>query len=227
MSDLIRLLSTEENIEGVKQFNVADKFDTLYFPNKLDVRLTAKNACSTLKNIQAERDNIRYDDTVKHFGEKHRRQDYLFYKRHNMIEEDGNYRFRKNSTRICVKRDPVERVLSATKYIYKMKKRQHNPSLRDVIFFLDNFNISMDAHLQPQSTWLGDDQARFDRVYTMDQVDDLRREIILSYGLVYIEEKHLVHYNRSRSPITVDDLPESTVSRIKKIYEIDYDNGWY
>ena len=60
----------------------------------------------------------------------------------------------------------------------------------------------------------------------MHEVPEMLHDIQKISGK-FIDFNYVQRYNISPKQITVDDLPDDIIQRIKTFYEEDYDNGWY
>ena len=204
-----------------------DNFRTLYFDSGIDYTMCAKNASTTLCNFY-----------LKHKHNKPPGQLWMEDKRDmwrkqvelKTIDPHSVYLFRKKSHKICVKRDPIQRALSAVLYIHKIHDIHQNPKdvsllYKEVISCLDNFEIEDNHHFYTQSRYMGVvDQ--YDRIYDMHEVPQMLNDIQKISGK-FIDYDYVKRYNISPKQITVDDLPDDIIQRIKTLYEEDYDNGWY
>lgn len=194
-------------------------YRTLYFDNDIDIRLCPKNANTSLKYIYSQ----------LHYNED---SPMTFTKRMHVYErmlsenkiDDTEYLFRRDSDRIAIKRNPVDRALSAAKYILLTRMKLDNPPISLVEEVLTNINFEVDHHLLPQSYWMGN-SSLYDKVYDIKEFGDLIR---------YIEDNFIwfgflkdIHKNMSPNKLKVSDLSSSVINKLKKIYEVDYDNGWY
>ena len=220
---LIDLLNNDKTGEAEKAIEIATdpfkSYSTLYYNNNIDVRLCLKNANTTLKHIFCQL-HYNKDININTPGRKSIYQDYLA----KDIIEDGEFLFRKDSYRIAVKRDPIERVLSAAKYILKNRLNIFNPSIDMIEELLKNSVFETDQHFLPQTFWMGIPDL-YNKVYSIHQVEDMIEYLQDDY--VWLGEIKDTHKNISNPKIKVKDLSDSTIERWMNIYKIDYDNGWY
>ena len=183
----------------------------------------------------------------------------------------ADWPFRPNSTRMAVKRDPVDRFLSSVEYLqgmanrnsklddpipWKVSSRPYNKfyrHLRNAIDDVDKGRV-FDVHLLPQTKYMGHtDQYHY--VYDISEMELMYKDIFGIVGLHWDDyESEHVHYHhnpsaktssdrieelkeegkglgkmsvRHKRKVISDDLTERDRARIKKLYKIDYDNGWY
>jgi hypothetical protein len=220
VSNLIdRLYSfNSKNVKSQKLKNGPQKiYNTLYFENLVDFRLCPKNASRTVRGFYCQ---LMFNED-KNLSSSERENEYL--KNIKYIRSNDPFLFRKSSYKICVKRDPVERALSATKYILKNRLNIIDPTIDDVEEVLDNISIDLDFFFHSQTFWMGSYE-NYDDVYDIQELDLLVKWLVNDYNYygVKIEKK-----NVSKSNIRSEDLSFNILTKVKKFYEIDYDNGWY
>lgn len=114
------------------------RYNIIYFPNNIDIRLCPKNATVSLKTAwyfttQPRSEYLRPNgDFNCPLGQNYRQQ---------KVEELSSYRnfpFRKDSIKIAIKRDPVERFLSAACY-YTSQQNLYNNHLYSKRHYDQNF----------------------------------------------------------------------------------------
>ena len=224
--------------------------NVLYFKNNIDVRICPKNGMSTLKWA------LMYIDDIDMNG-----NDPLSFiygtKRHRMMEiKKYGYTpelpFRKDSTRVCVARDPVKRFMSACEYIKTEYMRvnevidleKSEPLTEDEVKRLENMS---DVDILPESlddiidgVWSGDihnthfytqtyyygNRSQYDTIWKMSEFG-----AFLNWLRVCTKSDRKIDRIRSNSTSGlhfggVDSLTEDQKKRIMRIYEEDYDYGW-
>lgn len=220
------------------------QYFTLYFDNNIDVKLAAKNGCSTLKHLKflmSGKPQKALQETLE--AEKHleeavslsrysipqRKKAHDWFDRLAQMDPLTKYtfQFRTDSYRIAVKRDPVERAISAATYVFSRFAGHSNPNLNDVINILNNFRIHENNHYLPQFMYMGS-PAMYDEIYDLNDLNKLTNYLIKNKDdrTSFYPEFFDGHKNRSANKFTKDDLPHKTISRIKHIYAIDYALGW-
>jgi len=204
---------------------------TLYFENNVDVRLCHKNANTTLKSIWSQ---LYYNVEDHHLTIPNReqlRED----NRLNCNITDNRYGFRKNSYRIAIKRDPIERAISAAKEVIGATFHIHDPSIDTIEEFFLNFDLNVDDYVLSDNirfnyhflsqTWAMGMPSFYDKIYDIQDLDKLVKWLEKSYNYPYkITNRYL---NKSRGKIGISDISQQVIDKLYKTYEIDYRNGWF
>lgn len=220
------------------------EYFTLYFDNNIDVRLCAKNGCTTLKHLRFLMDGKdpktlqQILDDEKHleeilslsrYGVNQRKRSHDRYDRLAQLDHvtKHSFQFRKDSYRIAVKRDPIERAISSATYVFSRFTGHYNPNLNDIINILNNFRIHENNHYMPQFMYMGSPKM-YDEVYDIKDLNKLTGYLIKNKDekTSFYPEFFNGHKNASANKFTRDDLPHKTIERIKHIYAIDYALGW-
>lgn len=225
MSNLItKLRADKDNVYETNWYlkRPADQFNTLFFPGNLDVRLAAKNGCSTLKHFYHVVRARRADIEISNIGVSGRKLAYYnvgLPKKLKAWEQ-----FRPNSHRICIKRDPIERALSAVTYLCRRYKVE--PTEEEILNALLTFKIDDNTHFFTQHYYMRTPDL-YDTVYELQNMPDIWN-LIKSHCDFDIQQESLLRMrvNISNNNIKASDLPERVRTRIIQMYEIDYDNGW-
>ena len=132
--------------------------------------------------------------------------------------------------RACVKRDPVSRFISC--YTDKiLRERIANLSIDDILNNpdslkqgrLDGLNPGyyLENHFLPQTHYLGNDKSYYDIVFDTKQVSTEIREFLQQHLECELPALHT--RKQSKKP----SLTEEQVSKVKEMYSVDYDNGWF
>lgn len=230
------------------------RYNILYFPNNIDVRLCPKNATVSLKSAY----NLCYrvpseiynpDGSTKpgysSVDEPHR-------KRH--VDKDSywvDFPYRKNTTRIAVVRDPVKRFMSACNYYIRQQARYADKiydkewydinhtsqgrgdpiypeivskTVRGIIELLEKRNI-FDSHFYSQTHFLGHPDD-YDMVFDINNISEL---------FLYLNENcnpknpiPFLRHNTSDSFKSFSStLTPEDIELIKEFYSKDYKRGWY
>ncbi len=213
------------------------KYNVLYFGNKYDVRLIPKNCSTTIKILWCYLNgfNIRHDENNPHgvIPDDAVTQT----RRKTRVIENGNKTFRGGAKKVTVKRDPIERWVSAINFCIKM--RDHRGSVRDYAEFSKlkwvDMNINdvvsyqqengpMVAELLSQS-YCGGDLDKYSHVYTKETfsqfIDLLDKEFNTKFPRVVSTRTD--HNGKWK----IEDLTEESIVKLKEIYEVDYRLGWY
>lgn len=198
------------------------KYRTLYFENLIDVRTCNKNGGTTLQSIWAQLYTGNSGETFKQRRQLIQKAYYINYQNNNI--ECEKLMFRKNSYKIGIKRDPIDRALSAAKHVYKTRLNITNPSLEQIEELLNVASPTIDRHFLSQTFLMGGNVNIYDKIYDLQNLNFLIEWLENNYNYPHsIQEKI---YNSSPKGINVSDLSEKTTKKLFKIYEIDYDNGW-
>jgi len=242
-----------------------------YFPKNVDVRTCPKNGHSSLKQFFI---NV----TMKLDPNRKLKEEFIFYSEKNLswrarqvllFGDHFDLPFRKNSIRLTIKRDPIERFKSATEmlqahvfhhYIDEKtsieNKLYHKfyTSVDQLLSDLENDTL-VNIHFYPQTFYLGNN-SQYDHVYDITEFETFQKDILLMNDIKftdhwfihmnysnnsdlrkmkkikeqYRKSKHVViqaqfkHF-KDEEKIT-SRMTENDIKRIKKLYEMDYDNGW-
>lgn len=124
---------------------------------------------------------------------------------------------RSDSIKIAIKRDPLERFISAFSwYNHKygdIQKIITKKSLDDTIISPPN-----DVHYLPQSAFYGDDISKYDHVIYPSEL----RNLILEITSVDLGPLH-----KGQTTLEYEVPTEEQIIMIKKLYQMDYENGYY
>jgi len=198
--------------------------NVLYFPNNVDVRLCPKNAMSTLKEVF--RIHKGHDQYV---GRSYR------YKRVKEQGDQFDLPFRKNSFRIAVRRDPVDRFKSACEYILqnradhiKMGRGNDLPEisveLEEVISKIEEGTLK-NNHFYTQSWYMGK-PSDYDMVVHIDEMPRLLAFLNEACELGFDDGVTRVRQNATTMKMYNSAISPMQLKRIKTLYEKDYRNGW-
>ena len=116
---------------------------------------------------------------------------------------------RKDSIKICVKRDPIDRFISSL--VWYNRKRNLNESIKNVIE-----SVPDDIHFWPQTCFYGDPK-KYDHIITMDKIISLINTLL---GSDYSE------VNKGQNPGERPTLTSIQLSAVKEMYRADYENGY-
>jgi hypothetical protein len=203
--------------------------NVLYFPNNIDVRICPKNGMSSLK------------EAYRRLHGNHVADDGLVYG--NYVDRYTNVRkygytsdlpFRKNSFRIAVRRDPIDRFKSACKFIlqeraYFIRHGRANDLpeisevLDDVIDSVYNSTIK-NNHFYTQTWYMGKPED-YDMVVHISE---------LNKALAFIEEAtgrksgslSNLHENKTTLKLHNDAISAEQLQKLYDLYAKDFKNGW-
>lgn len=212
--DELHKLKTQEILADTDK-----RFRTLYFENNVDVRICHKNGNSTLNNVWSQL-HFGANEFVNYGFRKSVYEDYLHL---DLIEESPQF-FRKGSYRIAVKRDPVDRAISAAKQVLSTRLYVDYPTVDMVEEILMNCDPNIDHHFLSQTYWMGNVN-EYNKIYDILDLSDLVKWLANDYSYPY--EIKYDYFNKSQSKINVNDLSTRVVDHVKNVYEIDYKNGWF
>jgi hypothetical protein len=213
-----------------------------YFYNDLDFRICPKNATTSIKKVieYSIKDKC-WNDLMPNLNSAMLVIGQVKPARIVSVNTHMDYMnipFRRNSFKVAIKRDPVERFISAVTYLQKqipdkiekttrlfsktVDYRKH--TLEEILTGVEEGWVN-DIHLVPQSYYLGK-YNQYDKVYSLGETGDFikflinyRQNPVLNDNKRYLN----IHLNKT-TPIEISSFLEK---RIKKLYERDYDEGWY
>lgn len=229
---MIKIESAEELNHAVTMLSAAEdpsrwgtnKGRTTYLRNNMDIRRCPKNGSSSILQVYGaylKSQGLPGFDMGLNYVAHHARPTPELLDRTPGIEK---YQFRIDSYRVTIKRDPIDRIISAVKYIYKTYGGNDNPDPKEVNRFLEIGDLNSNHHFWPQSYFLMDRNV-YDRIVDISELDDFIIELCEKNRLEY--DPNVFRDNRTTDRITVDDLSSMAYNRLKEHYKIDYDNGWY
>jgi len=220
-----------------------------YFGHNIDVRLAPKCGCKTLNKMywrahKLELMNEIFPDyqTIEpsstagwwHLMAVRTHGDYL------------NLPFRKNSIRYAIKRNPVERFLSAVEYVAQNYYDSENRKYKFQPYGSNVINLKMyslssilemiikrrhqDIHYAPMYYFYGD-KKQYDYVFDLSELRDLIQEIMNECGIrdpSIVEQFVSMHENKTQNRIfpSIKQLTKTQLRTIEKLVSIDFENGW-
>ena len=211
-------------------------FDNVfYFPKNIDVRICPKNGMSALKwaIIEAEKEKSHSYKSYDEFGDTISNYTWR-YRQVQMYANSFDLPFRKNSIRVCIRRDPVSRFVSACNYLEQStsgKKEtrgnhlviEKDTPISDLIRMIREEMVK-DPHFYTQSWYMGhpDD---YDMIWELEQLPKALAWLRRHCGIK--KDISTFHVNGTSNPTyRVKDLTEQDIAEIKDLYEKDYRNGW-
>jgi len=198
--------------------------NVLYFPNNVDVRLCPKNGMSTLKELY--RLHRGHDEYIGRSG------------RLEKVRREGNQfdiPFRKDSFRLAVRRDPIDRFKSACEYIVANRARHIRSGrgnelppldmdIGKVITSIEDGSVK-NNHFYTQSWYMGSPED-YDIVVHISELDRLLVLINEASDLKLPEKSLNIHDNASTMKVYNGLMSEEQIARIHTLYEIDFKRGW-
>jgi hypothetical protein len=196
-------------------------YTIVHLPELVDIKFSPRVASQSIKQYAMHMyfpaiDYIDYDDFIKH---------------KRMFEQfNPTNNFRKNTYKIAVYRDPIDRFVSACNWDYCHWGK--HPDFKDTILFADNFDTIFDTwvgflsahnkHYFPQTLYLNK-RKDYDMVYNISDIDLLFEYLNVMYSnnfRPHVNETTIRHFNR-------DQLSVDQIEKLYTIYSVDYDNGWH
>lgn len=259
-----------------------------YFPGNIDVRVCPKNGNSSVKQFYINIIRTCYPDrdlkTEFNFyanlnKNPKTKKDMMTWRQRQVLDYGDQFDlpFRKNSIRITIKRNPIERFKSAVEMLQldakwnkipiessidgiKKEYRYFN-SVSDLLNDIENNNV-VNIHFWTQSYFL-EDKNRYDHIYDLEDFVEFQRHVLFMNNIKW-SDRWYIHQNISNNSDEkrIKELREKTQSkfimasrpgigpdqsyfdfekkeslitrkmnaddykRIKRLYKIDYDNGW-
>jgi|SRR5210317_300886 hypothetical protein len=207
-----------------------------YLPNLIDIRTCPKNGMTSVKNfyykLMSQITNENYSKYNREF--KTERGGPINFREYQVWNycDFTDIPFRKYSTRFAVKRDPVKRFLSAVEYLQAnfdkegkrtIHKRTYPKKYEDLDELLTDIETQkmMNIHFFPQSYYMGNVN-KYQFVYRLSDLDKMFEHLCSLYEV----PKFTMKLNKTQRTIT-KDISMVQIGRIRKLYQIDYENGWY
>ena len=210
--------------------------NVLYFNDDIDIRLCLKNGYTTLRHAWL----TKYDPIYLEKLNGGQINSPSSSERYNMVMlkmDVWDQPFRRGSYRIAIKRDPIERFMSAIYYLEQTKLYYHHKYVKknyidltqvdskNINAVLDAFDNQLlrDEHFFSQSYFMGHPND-YDKVYYLHQMPEL---------LEWLERKIKCKTSfkgiwRNQNPsLDKVKLTHEQQMRIIKMYAKDYANGWY
>lgn len=219
--------------------NIDPRYNVLYFGDIIDFRIIPKNCSTTAKILWSELNDLPCNDR-RDEGNPHgmipNNRATLSYRKRAVLENNGSV-FRGGKIKVAVKRDPIDRWLSAINFcIITAQSRQTGRDYQQFnnLVWVD-WDINMIAAYQmghgymvnellPQSYCAGGID-KYDYVYTPETFDDF---------FLLLERKFNRRFTRVVSTQTKGkgrwsrkDLNDDTIKILEFMYENDYAMGWH
>jgi len=217
--------------EDFDSYEMSPADNVLYFGKNIDVRICPKNAMSTMKKAI----RIFHGKDGKDIRDSEGRQVGNYKWRHyhsRKYSDQFDMPFRKNSLRIAIRRDPVDRFRSACEFIqrkreYFISKGRQLPELSlqidDVLNDLEKGTLK-NNHFYTQSWYMGH-VSDYDMVFHIDETYKALAFLKNSCNIEHGDFEKLA-VNRTRSKLYNDALSPEQTDRIRELYNKDFKNGW-
>lgn len=189
---------------------------TLYFPEGIFIKYSPRSASQSLKSLLI-------DLTLPDTGES-----FLWKKR---LIQNLNINDYYITTRIAVKRDPIDRFLSALNWDYDhWGKGEYYNTVKcpgDIDSVLEkngwfDFMFANNKHYFPQTFYLKSSKD-YDLIFDVQNLSHLVKWINEQYAT----DLSVPWVNSSGKYFTKDMLSEKHILMIQDRYSVDYNNGWY
>lgn len=205
-----------------------------YFPENIDVRSCPKNASASLKQFHKQVINTVYPDNtlqvekVASLLEKEATNGGgMSYRWKQILEQADHFDlpFRKESIRMVIKRDPVDRFKSAVEMLQSEEYFSDNyhvihktglypeskhyrlyQSVTELLNDLEEGKIT-DMHLWTQTFYLGD-KKQYDYIYDIEEYRKFQRHVLSLLNIAWNEKKWYAHVNISNNtpPEEIEDI---------------------
>ena len=209
-----------------------NRYNVLYFSDEIDFRIIPKNCSSTLKVLWSDFNGLPYKLTSSknphgYFPHKHSE----LRGRQNFVERNGQL-WRDGALRFVVKRDPVERWLSAINFAIQQKEADIYKEFRELKWTERDINDVVIEHrvnginlteLYSQSYCAGNVN-EYDHVFDIKEFDQCKSLMEDILGDSFPDIHATVSKNNSKWKLS--DLTSKSISDIKVLYQDDYTNGW-
>jgi len=178
---------------------------------KIDIRICPKNGLSTIKDAHmlVRAKNLNATDRLIDI-ETH--------------ADRINPPFRKGSIRIAITRDPVERFLSAIRWLHANHPFTYD--IDETIELLQSGKMVYEPHFFSQSYYLGE-RREYDAIYSIDSMRDLLSKLYHNHGRLDNYGAFVgLHSNRTSQFKMFSAITEQQRNNIEELYSIDYQRGW-
>lgn len=142
------------------------------------------------------------------------------------------------STNVCIKRDPVKRFISCyrDKVLlegrcsvsvddlldhYDEVVRQHNKPHH---YMWDQKTSYIKFHFDPQTSHFGNSVDYFDNVFDISEIGTGVKQFLESKWKIELPD---IHARSTKGVVPELNLSVEQIDKIKKFYQVDYENGWF
>ena len=188
---------------------------SLYFPEGIHIKYSPRSASQSLKLLLI---NILFPNSDL---------DFLIQKRILQTISIPNY---ENRLKIAVKRDPVDRFISALNFDHfiwgygKFEKTMRCPNTMDEVFQSGwfDFMFKHNKHYFPQTFYLGESKD-YDLVFDINSLKNL----VQFLNQIYDSDYSIPNINSSVKYFRKEMLSQQQLELVKERYNLDYHNGWF
>jgi hypothetical protein len=188
---------------------------SLYFPEGIHVKYSPRTASQSLKLLLI---NILFPNSDL---------DFLTQKRILQTISIPNY---KSNLKIAIKRDPVDRFISALNFDYShwgygnFQNTMKCPNTMDEVFQSGwfDFMFKHNKHYFPQTFYVGESKD-YDLIFDINDLSNL----VEFLNQIYASDCSVSKINSSVKFFQKEMLSEQQLELVKERYNLDYDNGWY
>lgn len=139
------------------------------------------------------------------------------------------------SVKACIKRDPVKRFVSCFKdkvmregrldvTVDELLDNYDEVVARTPQYMWDNKTNYIKFHFDPQTFHYGSDVSYFDHVFDVSEMNTTIKTFLEGKWDI---ELPVLHARDSKQIDKKLELTEAQVEKVKKFYQVDYDNGWF
>lgn len=138
------------------------------------------------------------------------------------------------SDKVCIKRDPVKRFVSC--YQDKViREKRLSVSVDDLLdhydevikqtpqYMWDNTTNYVKFHFDPQTFHFGNSKDFFSNVFDVSEINTGVKSYLEGKWGIELPD---LHARDSRGTIEKLELTSEQIAKVKKFYQVDYDNGW-
>lgn len=216
-----------------------NQYNVLYFGNEIDFRLIPKNCSSTLKVFYSDFYNLEYrksqPENPHGYYPNHQT---TMGKRGRLVIANGGL-WRDGALKFVVKRDPVERWLSAINFSILMRDYGLYEDFNNLEWIdkdindiakemretgIDNIEEFSLTELFSQ-TYCAGNVNEYDHVFDIKDFDKCKALMEEILGDTFPDIYATVSKNKSKWKLS--DLTSTSIDDIKVLYAKDYANGWY
>ena len=175
--------------------------NNIFYIGKYDIRFSPKVGSSNFRQILKNKYGIEFSPKYRKIAI-------------NKLAVDGLYR--KNSIKVCVFRDPIDKWLSAVNWLIEVSKSA-TPFPRDINQIIDIQTTTEIIELKSQYYSLGN-KNQYDTCYPLYNISKLISK--LTTDTIPIK-------NSAPKIITKKNLTDTHIAILKEMYKEDYINGWH
>lgn len=224
-----------------KALSFDSKSNVLYFGDKVDFRLTPKNVSTTVKIMWSSYSGLPWTEQSKSPHRYHPHMMSNIKRRRIAVKENDGRIFRPNTLKFAIKRDPLERWLSAVNWTITAyrKVREYGEMWSELDVEWKTWDINRIARLHRDTGieniqsvapdefvsqyYCNDKVSDYDYVFDVKQFRECHKTLENILGTKISAPKSTV----SNKIWTKKDLTSKSIDDIKLLYQDDYTNGWY